>query len=208
MQKLFFLFVAVVLSTHSNIYGQSENHNATSSYTILFIGNSLTYTNNLPQLVKKYGKQKGIRIKTKMVAYPNYSIEDHWNDKQIQRLIANRKYNFVIIQQGPSSRSNGRKMLIDYGKKYKTLCDTNESKLCYFTVWPSLTYYHTFEAVIENYKEGATTNNSILLPVGAVWKAYIDDTKRREYYGPDGFHPSLRGSKIAAKVIVDTLFPQ
>ncbi|OUS01005.1 hypothetical protein A9Q86_09685 [Flavobacteriales bacterium 33_180_T64] len=206
MQKLFLLFFALI-STHSSLYSQQENLNTTKTeFNILFIGNSLTYTNNLPQLVKEYALQKEIDINTKMIAFPNYAIEDHWNDGQVQKLISSKAYDFVIIQQGPSSQSDGRKMLIEYGKKYNSLCKLNDTKLCYFMVWPSLNYYYTFDGVIKNHKDAAALNNSILLPVGKIWKDDIASTKSNEYYGSDGFHPSLKGSQIAAKVIVEYLF--
>lgn len=205
MQKLFFLFFALII-THSCLSSQPKIRNNNKEFNVLFIGNSLTYTNNLPQLVKKYAKLKGIEVNTKMVAFPNYSIEDHWNDGQVQVLLSSKKYDFVILQQGPSSQSDGRKMLIEYGEKYSSLCKSNEAKMCYFMVWPALNYYHTFDNVIKNHKDAASINNSILLPVGKIWKDYIDSTKDNEYYGPDGFHPSLKGSQIAAKVIVEHLF--
>lgn len=88
---------------------------------ILFIGNSLTYTNNLPKLVKKHADLNGIKINAKMIAFPNYAIEDHWNEGKVQKLISSKKFNYVIIQQGPSSQNDGRKMLIEYGKNI-TVC--------------------------------------------------------------------------------------
>lgn len=207
MQKLFFIFFALII-THSSLYSQQEIRNNNTKLNILFIGNSLTYTNDLPQLVKKNAKQKGIEINTTMIAFPNYAIEDHWNDGQIQILISRNKFDFVILQQGPSSQSDGRKMLIEYGKKYSSLCKLNETKLCYFMVWPSLNYYHTFDDVIKNHKDAASINNSILLPVGKIWKDYIDFTKDKKYYGFDGFHPSIKGSQTAAKIIVEHLLQQ
>jgi len=209
MQKLFFLFLALII-TNSSLYSQQEisNNSTKTEFNILFIGNSLTYTNKLPQLVKKYAKLKGVKVNSKMIAFPNYAIEDHWNDGHVQKLISSKKYDFVIIQQGPSSQSNGGKMLIEYGKKYNRLCNLNEAKLCYFMVWPSLNYYHTFDDVIKNYKDAASINNSILLPVGKIWKDHIDSTKDNGYYGSDAFHPSIKGSQTAARVIVKHLFQQ
>lgn len=204
MQKSFLLILALIIN-YSSLYSQQEINDNTK-FNILFIGNSLTFTNNLPKLVKKYAKQQGIKINTKMIAFPNYAIEDHWNDGQVQKLISKQKFDFVIIQQGPSSQSEGRKMLIDYGEKYSNLCELNESKLCYFMVWPSLNYYHTFNDVIKNHEDAATINNSILLPVGRVWKDYIDTLKVYDYYSSDGFHPSIKGSQISAEVIVKHLF--
>lgn len=207
MNKLTIVFFALLL-TNSYSYCQKgiNNNSSKEKINILFIGNSLTYTNNLPELVKKKAKLKGIKINIKMIAFPNYAIEDHWNDGQVQKLISSKKHDFVIIQQGPSSQNDGRKMLIEYGKKYDSLCKLNDVKLCYFMVWPSLNHYRTFDDVIKNHTDAASINNSILLPVGKIWKDYIDSTNNDEYYGSDGFHPSLKGSQIAAKVIVEYLF--
>lgn len=73
-------------------------------------------------------------------------------------------------------------------------------------VWPSLAYYHTFDGVIKNYTDAALFNNSILLPVGLVWKKYIEATNSHEYYSSDRFHPSIKGSQVAAQIIFEHLF--
>lgn len=178
-----------------------------SDYNILFIGNSLTYTNDLPTLVKQNAGERGITIGTKMIALPNFAIVDHWTVGEVQQYIESKRFDFVIIQQGPSSQEDGRQMLIESGAQYKELCKDNNAELCYFMVWPSLTYYHTFEGVIKNHQDAASINDAILCPVGEVWKAHFDSTNNFDYYGPDGFHPSITGSLVAAEVIVDTLFP-
>lgn len=175
-------------------------------FSILFVGNSLTYYNDLPKLVKKVAKRKGITIKTKIIAKPDYALIDHWNDGDVQKEISKNHYDFVILQQGPSSQSFGREILIEYGKKFHLLCANNHSKLCYFMVWPSLNNYHTFKDVIENHREASSLNDAILLPVGEVWKEHFDSTENFDYYGTDGFHPSKKGSVVAAETIVEYLF--
>ena len=143
-----------------------------------------------------------------MIAFPNYALVDHWRDGKVQKLIAGKTFDFVILQQGPSSQREGRRMLVEDGKKYKELCELNKSKLCYFMVWPSLDYYRTLDDVSRNHRDAAAINGAQLLPVGEVWKEYIDRTEKLDYYGPDGFHPSLEGSQTAAQVIVKHLFPE
>ena len=172
---------------------------------ILFIGNSLTYSNNLPGLVEERGIQENLEIKTKVIALPNYALIDHWNDGTIQVEIKNGNYDYVFIQQGPSSQSWGREILIEYGRKIKSVCDEQETELVYFMVWASIGYYQTYNDVIKNHEDAAALNNALLCPVGKQWKAYFDSTQDFSYYGSDGFHPSLKGSKNAAEVIVDFL---
>lgn len=173
--------------------------------SILFVGNSLTYENNLPKLVIDLGKKHDVKISTKMLAYPNYALEDHWNDGKLQELIRSRKFDFVVVQQGPSSKALGKRMLLDYGKKIKALCDENEMQLAFYMVWPSMFSYHTYEKVIQHYEEAAKQTRALLCPVGKVWKEHFDQHNDFSYYGQDGFHPSLKGSSIAARVIFDSL---
>lgn len=197
-----FIFCAIGVRAQEKAVNSSNNH----SVTILFIGNSLTYTNNLPLLVKEEARKYGVLIEFETLAFPNYAIADHWRDGNVQSRILNGKFDFVIIQQGPSSQAEGRQMLIEYGKKFQNLCRKSGAELCYFMVWPSLNYYRTFNDVIKNHKDAALINQAILLPVGEVWKNYLEETEDLVFYGPDGFHPSLEGSIKAAHVIVEHLF--
>ncbi|MCO6163768.1 SGNH/GDSL hydrolase family protein [Flavobacterium sp. NRK F7] len=201
----FFILFCTVFLNHSN-QKTDALLNSTPKYSLLFIGNSLTYTNDLPKLVKEEAKEKGIKVAVEMLAYPNYAIEDHWNEGKVQKLIASKKYDYVIIQQGPSSQSEGKNMLLASGKKYSDICKLNNTQLCYFMVWPAKSNYHTFDKVIQNYTEAAIRNEAILLPVGSAWKSYIESTNTWDYYSEDAFHPSLKGSKVAAMVIINTLF--
>ncbi len=173
---------------------------------ILFIGNSLTYTNNLPEIIARVGRDSGVEIRTRMIAYPNYALEDHWNDGQIQILIATGQYHFVVVQQGPSSQADGRAMLMDYGARIKALCNQYKAKLAFYMVWPAKANFHTFDGVIKNYSDAAVATNSLLCPVGQVWKNYFLTTGDYSYYGPDEFHPSVTGSEKAARIIFKTLF--
>lgn len=199
--SLFISIAAMMLSVNAN-----AQPNLKDSTKILFIGNSLTYVNNLPELVVKAGKEKNIPISTKMVAYANYALEDHWNDGEIQNLVASGQFDFVVVQQGPSSQEEGRSMLMEYGAKIKSLCDQHHAKLVFFMIWPARSNFHMFDGVIKNYTEAAASTSSILCPVGQIWKKHFSDTGDYSYYGPDQFHPSLAGSESAAGIIVETLF--
>lgn len=183
-----------------------ETNNTNAEYNLLFIGNSLTYSNDLPNLVKAYAAARAKDISVTSIVKGNYALIDHWFDGDIQEHIESGDYDFVIVQQGPSSQDYGRGLLIEYGTKISELCKSNDAKLAYYMVWPSLTYYSTFDGVISSYTQAANINNDILCPVGSVWKNYFDDTSDFSYYGQDGFHPSLLGSTIAAQTIYNSLF--
>lgn len=205
-QILLFLMSPIIFNIYQNSLNARPSINLSdSSIHVLFVGNSLTYANNLPLIVSELAKEKGINIKTEMIARPNYALEDHWNDRKLEMQLMTNKYDFVIIQQGPSSQMDGRIMLAEYGLKMKILCGKYNARLVFFMVWPALSNFQTFDGVIKNYTDAASVTNSILCPVGVAWKNYFLETNDYSYYGPDQFHPSKKGSEAAAKIIVDTL---
>lgn len=178
-----------------------------ADFRILFVGNSLTYVNNLPKLVEEKAAEKDIVVVTESLSKANYAIIDHWNEDFVQQAVENTKYDYVIIQQGPSSQELGREWLLEYGAKFKELCDNNNTELAFYMVWPARQHYHTFDGVIKNYNDAAEANDAILLPIGKAWKEHFETTGSFDYYGPDDFHPSLKGSQAATDVMVEILFP-
>ncbi len=175
---------------------------------LLFIGNSLTYTNNLPSILKQIATVYGKNIESDMVCYPNYAIVDHLNEGKVQQKIATENYDYVIIQQGPSSQKEGRDMLLDAGKQLSKLCNENNTKLAYFMVWPSKRYYFTFDKVIQNHTDAATKNKALLFPVGMYWKQFEKLNTKISLYGADQFHPSKAGSFLAALTMFKKLYPK
>ncbi len=175
------------------------------SQKVLFVGNSLTYTNDLPSKVAEMGLRTGVLIEKVMLAYPNYALEDHWNDGCLQIMIQSRYYDIVVVQQGPSSQPDGAASLLDFGKRIQALCKANDTKLAFFMVWPTRVNYHTFPGVTSNYSAATAAIGAILCPVGQVWKLHQDNTGDFSYYGPD-FHPSDKGTAFAADVIYKALF--
>jgi hypothetical protein len=178
---------------------------AQQKITVLFVGNSLTYANNLPELVKTIATCDHTLLDFKMLALPNYALVDHLNDGQVISEIQSKKYDFVVVQQGPSSQAEGRSMLINDGLKFARLCAENNSQLAFYTVWPSKARSFDFQGVLESYRKAAETSNSILCPAGNAWLQVWKSYPEFKLYSEDNFHPSYSGSLLAALVIYGSL---
>jgi hypothetical protein len=63
---------------------------------ILFVGNSPTYTNDLPVLIAETGLKDGITITYTSLLFPNYSLEDHWNEGKVRKELQKGIYDIVI----------------------------------------------------------------------------------------------------------------
>ena len=182
-------------------------HLDSAETTILFVGNSLTYSNDLPQILQMIASTYSESVGTTCICKPNYAIIDHIEDGSIKRALDQHHYDYVIMQQGPSSQPYGRELLIDAAHQIKALENNYLFKSAFYMVWPSVNYYNTFDGVIESYSLAADETESILLPVGMVWKEYSKNLNNKSLYGPDLFHPSLKGSFLAAWVMFHTLYP-
>ena len=175
---------------------------------ILFVGNSLTYSNDLPKILEEVSENFGKTITTKSLCFPNYAIIDHLNEGKLHNILSSEKFDYLVVQQGPSSQSEGKKMLIEDGRKLKKLCDKYNIKMVYFMVWTSKEWYHIIDLVIENHEVAAKKNNAMLFPVAQVWKKYNTHKNIDSLYSFDGFHPSKTGSFLSALVMFHKLFPK
>jgi hypothetical protein len=172
---------------------------------ILFIGNSLTYANDLPRMVEALAKANGERIVTRTVAFPNFSLEDHWNQGEARRVAAAGGWSFVVLQQGPSALPESRVLLVDYARRFADQGRRVQARTALFMVWPASSRAGDFDGVRLSYQTAARESGGIFLPAGQAWRVAWGRDRRLPLYGPDGFHPSRLGSYLAALVIYQGL---
>src|SRR5688572_65820 len=79
---------------------------------ILFIGNSLTYWNDLPAMVQSLAAAAKRRITCQQVAFPDVSLEDHWQRGDAVRAIRRGGWSHVVLQQGPRGEPLGNAILL------------------------------------------------------------------------------------------------
>lgn len=187
--------------------GIAQNQTAAGELRVLFIGNSLTYYNNLPDIIGQLAKSaKQKKFIFKMAAEPNFSLEDHWNKGDARKLISKGKWDFVVLQQGPSASAEGRKYLLDYSILFAKEIARVGAKSALYMVWASEQRKQDFERVSESYAMSAKEVNGLLFPAGEAWlEAWRRDPKL-ELYSSDRFHPSPAGSYLAALVIYQQLY--
>jgi hypothetical protein len=70
-----------------------------------------------------------------------------------------------------------------------------------YMVWPESYRPQAFPDVSESYRLAAEDVQGILLPAGDAWVAAWREEPALRLYGPDGFHPTVLGSYLAALAI-------
>jgi hypothetical protein len=193
---------ALVFAWATATVGWSSPQSATR---VLFIGNSLTTTNDLPLRVRELGRDEGQAWETSAIAFPNYSLEDHWQRGDAARAIARGGWTFVVVQQGPSALAESRVLLVDYARRFDEKIRTAGARTALYMVWPSGSRRGDFPSVSQSYSAAAAAVSGLLLPVGNAWQAAWREDPRFPLYGDDGFHPSRLGTALAAIVIYERL---
>jgi hypothetical protein len=172
---------------------------------VLFIGNSLTYVNNLPAMVEAVARQAGAgdRLRCRGVAKPNVGLEDHWNDGEALRGIEMERWTHVVLQQGPTSRPESRAALRKYAKKFAGPIRMRGARPVLYGVWMPRAQVASLEAVTESYALAAADVEGDLVPVGEGWRAALRRNPQLPLYAPDNFHPSPMGTYLAALMFVE-----
>ena len=178
---------------------------------VLFIGNSLTYYNDLPLIVEALadsvpGLTPTQRISTAMAAYPDFALYDHWADGNAVRAIDNKtKWDVVILQQGSSALEESRVLLRDWTKRFDEKIRAAGARTAMYAVWPNAARQFDFDRVNESYTLAATDVGGMLFPVGEAWRAAWRRNANLALYSSDGLHPTVSGSYVAGLVITSML---
>ena len=173
---------------------------------VLFVGNSLTATNDLPAQVAALAKAGGHRVETGAVVEDGFSLEDHWNGGDALSAIASGGWDLVVLQQGPSSLPESQAHLREWAARYAAVARRAGVRPGLLTVWPESTRRSALAAVISSYRNAAKAASAELFPAGDAWRRAWACNRKLGLYGPDGFHPSRLGTHLAALVVYGRLF--
>jgi hypothetical protein len=97
MRLPFLFMISVLLLTPS--MAQAGNPSATSEMRVMFVGNSLTYVNNLPALLRAVGASQGIAIATETYAAPGGTLAERWRDGHVAEALRSGRIDIVVLQE-------------------------------------------------------------------------------------------------------------
>jgi hypothetical protein len=187
--------LACVAGTAPHAAGQDK------SARVLFIGNSLTFANNLPAMIEAVAAQAGSkgRIRCQAVALPNFGLQEHWEDgRALAGLRNGTRWTHVVLQQGPTSMPDSRRILREFARKFAFEAKSIGARVVIYSPWTPRDRLEFMDAVLESHRLAAEDVQGLLVPVGEGWRAAWRVDPALALYGPDDFHPSPAGSYVAA----------
>ncbi|MES2123542.1 MAG: hypothetical protein V4503_02520 [Gemmatimonadota bacterium] len=176
----------------------------TGPVKLLFLGNSLTYTWDVPALVAQMADAAGRHdLTVKSVTYDSYALEDHWSYGIGRGELESGNYDFVILQQGPSTLASSGVQLTQWARTWSDDARAHGTRPGLYVVWPPSG--GDLDAGIANYEAAARAANAALYPAGEAWREAWKLDPTMPLYGPDQFHPGQHGAWLAALVIVSVV---
>lgn len=200
------LVAALVSVTASACSSQSDPTAPTGGQQVLFIGNSLTYLNDLPGTLSTLARSVGDTIHVRSVSLPDYALIDHYQGgSNALAEIASGRWDFVVMQQGPSSTPINRDSLIRSAQLFTTHIRNAGATPAMYMVWPSIDRFAFFDAVRVSYQMAADAVDGVFMPAGQAWITAWQTDPDLKLYHVDGLHSSALGTYLAALVIYERI---
>ena len=202
----------------------------TAALKVLFIGNSYTSANNLPNLFSALADSKGHPVDTTIVAPGGFKFSDHAVSPSTLEAINAEEWDFVILQNQSQIPGWKPDAVTTYSLPHvEVLVDAinannAESNIIYYVTWgresgdkDNCDYYPvvcTFEghtaALLEGYNIYQASTGGTLGLVGSAWQAVVNDSNfvldAGDLWTADGSHPTLAGSYLSANVLFVAVF--
>jgi hypothetical protein len=196
------------------------------SLSVLFVGNSYSSFNNLPNLISSIASTMGDVLIVDGSLIGGATLQNHSQNNNTTNLITKGNWDFVVLQEQSQYPAfplwQVEQDVFPYATQLSELVsEFNEcANTVFFMTWgrengdqsncqswpPVCTYEGMDDLLRERYMIMANDNNALVSPVGAVWRSLRDAGYDLDLYSSDGSHPSLTGSYVSAVCFYTTLF--
>ncbi len=202
------LVLLVALTGSDNGFGETSQ-----THRILFIGNSYTYYNSMPQLVKAMAENQfpDQLVETKFIGGGGATLKKHWDVGQAIMEINTGQWDYVVLQGqsmlGLSNLSEGKKpvQFLKYARMFDREIKKNGAQTVLLMTWSRRNGQPPQKLIADIYQNIAEELHSQIAPVGLVWDI-VRRNKEMELYSDDGSHPAVTGSYLAALTVFSTIF--
>jgi hypothetical protein len=179
---------------------------AKSSLNVLFIGNSFTARNGLPEMVAALAAASGMRMDHRLISAGGASLRMHWNKGEAQRAIEGGGYDYVVLQEQSTLPVKNAARMHENVRLFHPVIEEAGAKTALYMTWARQHSPSTQQAITVAYESIAAETGATLVPVGVAWQRFLAGHSEPTLYDRDQSHPAVAGSYLAACVFFATLF--
>ena len=202
-----FLLVAIAFLTWGSIYARPP----ADTLRVLLVGNSYTYSNNMPQIISILSDSASVKLFTRKSTIGGASLKDHWHGErglQTQSLIREGQFDIVVLQEQSMGTIHQPDTFLLYVRKFSDLIKEAGARPYLYLTWAREKMPQMQEQITSVYQQAAGQNGATVVPVGPAWMKAREIRPGMPLYGGDGSHPSQLGAFLTASVFVQAILQQ
>ncbi len=193
---------------------------------VLFLGNSYTYSNDMPAILQALAASGGDRLDYEMEVPDGASLEEHYRRSSVAIAIKEGTWDYVVLQEQSLRPAMPIRQVEREFFQYGALLDRQiktlhpRAKTVLYITWgrwhhtgslcewmpAACTYWGADSLITLRYRMLAERIGALTAPVGPAWRYMQTHHPEIELFNPDAIHPSMEGSYLAACCLYAVIF--
>lgn len=187
---------------------------------VLFIGNSLTFFNDLPGMFAELARSGGHEVEADMSARGGWTLSDHATSTMTIEKMERQNWDFVVLQEQSvvaSIAEERNKQMYPAVRVLDGKSSEGDAAPILFMPWayrdglPSAggKDFGDMQAQLHTgYMDIANELDAMVAPVGIAWQSGMAQNPQPDLWQFDGIHPSIEGTYLTACVFYAVVFQQ
>jgi hypothetical protein len=185
---------------------------------VLFVGNSYTSVNDLPNVFARLASSGGHRVETGRDTADGATLADHAASSATRSALTAARWNFVVLQeqsQIPAIDQLREAQMYAAARTLVSMIRNAGAQPVFFVTWAhrdgwpqnGLPDYSSMQSAIDDgYLGIAAEEHAAVAPVGYAWHTVLGQEANPGLWQDDGSHPTEKGTYLAACVFYATIF--
>lgn len=208
LQKLLFL---ICTGFSVLLFSQSDN--------VLFIGNSVTYFNDMPEIFKNIAASKGKNVSITTHTPGGTGFVNHVDDPLLYQKIRSKNYKYVVMQPGTAESAGHSYPVVVTAERGRKIRDSIRkyspcSKIFLYEIpygVPSANEYNVYFTFQQKIKDSITKMSNLMqvemVPAGESAREYYSSSQDLALHGSyNDIHPGPKGSYLVAASMYSAIF--
>ena len=170
----------------------------------LFIGNSHTYYNDMPGIFKDICHENGIDMQVTMLTKGGMGLDYHADNEQTRFNILFGDYDYIILQHVAHPMGEFS-VMEEAADRIMEWIKQTDATACFYMTWAEEGNEGFQPEMSSRYRRLADKYGCLVAPVGEKWWEHIHKHPDEDLFYKDRRHASVEGSRLAARVIFDSL---
>lgn len=195
---------------------------ASAQERVFFVGNSLTYYNDMPQLIAGIANDKGYRVEVDSYTVGGTGLAEMLASGELLRRLESERWDKLVLQPGTGESSGGSISTDSSAWVVRQLVEAlhavnPEAKVCLYEISNGVTpgdgngdydyYLYTQQRILDTVTKIARLAGVPLAPAGECFREHYADHHDLMLHSVfNDIHPNLAGSYLVACAVFETLY--